>query len=117
NGPAGPQDEFVEIYNPATTPHTVAAGNCAGGGYGVYASAGNGTTSNALPLVCYIPNGTIIPAGGYYLCTGATYSLTSLGRNGGAAGATSAGDAPIGCGGSCRADIPNDAGLALVDVG
>jgi len=117
NGPAGPQDEFVEIYNPSATPHTVAAGNCAGGGYGVYATAGNGTTSNSVSLVCQIPNGTVIPAGGYYLCTGATYSLSNLGRNGGAAGATSVGDAPIGCGGNCTADIPHDAGLALMNVG
>jgi len=116
NGPGGPQDEFVEIYNPGTTAHTVASGNCAGGGYGVYASAGNGTTSNSISLACQIPNGTVIPAGGYYLCTGATYSLGNLGRNGGAAGATSVGDAPIGCGGQCTADIPNDAGLALINL-
>jgi uncharacterized repeat protein (TIGR01451 family) len=116
NGPAGSQDEFVEIYNPSTTAHTVAAGNCTGG-YSVVATAGNGTTSNGVTQVCAIPNGTIIPAGGYYLCTGATYSLRNLGRNGGAAGATAVGDSPIGCGGSCTNDIPNDAGLALVDVG
>lgn len=115
NGPAGPTDEFVEIYDPGITAHTVAAGNCTGG-YGVYASTGNGNTSNLAPLVCYIPNGTVIPAGGYYLCAGATYSLTSLGRNGGAAGATSIGDAPIGCGGQCVNDIANDAGLALMNV-
>jgi hypothetical protein len=116
NGPGGPQDEFVEIFNPSTTDHTVASGNCAGGGYGVFVSAGNGTNSNNVSLVCQIPNGTVIPAGGYYLCTGATHSLSNLGRNGGAAGATSVGDAPIGCGGSCVADIPNDAGLALMNV-
>ncbi len=116
NGPAGPLDEFVEIFNPSTTAHTVASGNCAGGGYGVYASAGNGTNSNSVSLVCQIPNGTVIPAGGYYLCTGATYSLSNLGRNGGAEGATSVADAPIGCGGSCVADIRDDAGLALLNV-
>jgi hypothetical protein len=116
NGPAGPTDEFVEIFNPGTTAHTVASGNCAGGGYGVYASAGNGSTSNSEALVCSIPNGTIIPAHGYYLCTGATYSLGNLGRNGGPAGATAVGDAPIGCGGLCSANIPNDAGLALMNV-
>ncbi len=116
NGPAGPLDEFVEIFNPSPTAHTVASGNCAGGGYGVYASSGNGTTSNAAPLVCYIPNGTVIPAGGYYLCTGAAYSLSNLGRNGGAEGATSVSDAPIGCNGLCSPSIPDDAGLALMNV-
>ncbi|MEK6281956.1 MAG: Ig-like domain repeat protein [Acidobacteriota bacterium] len=110
NGPAGPQDEFVEIHNPSTSPHTVASGNCGGGGYGVYASMGNGTPSNDANLVCSIPNGTVIPAGGYYLCTGATYSLGNLGMNGGPGGATSAGDATL------IADIPNDAGLALMNV-
>jgi DNA/RNA endonuclease G (NUC1) len=115
NGPAGPQDEFIEVHNPTQTPHTVASGNCNGGGYGVYASAGNGTTSNTATLVCYIPNGTVIPAGGYYLCTGVTYSLNNLGRNGGAAGATATGDAPIGCGGTCGANIPDDAGVALMN--
>jgi uncharacterized repeat protein (TIGR01451 family) len=116
NGPGGAQDEFVEIYNPSTTDHTVASGNCGGGGYGVFASAGNGTNSNTVSMVCQIPNGTVIPAGGYYLCTGATYSLSNLGRNGGAEGATSVSDAPIGCGGSCVANIPDDAGLALLNV-
>jgi hypothetical protein len=115
NGPAGPQDEFVEIYNPSPLPHTVASGNCNGGGYGVYASAGNGTASNTATMVCYIPNGTVIPAGGYYLCTGVTYSLNNLGLNGGAAGATATGDAPIGCGGTCGTNIPDDAGLVLIN--
>ncbi|HYJ86395.1 MAG TPA: hypothetical protein VEW46_10085 [Pyrinomonadaceae bacterium] len=116
NGPNGPTDEFVEIYNPGTTAHVVASGNCTGG-YSVVASAGNGTTSNAVLQVCRIPNGTVIPAGGYYLCTGSAYSLNNRGLNGGPEGATAIGDAPIGCGGSCIGDIPNDAGLALLDVG
>lgn len=109
-------DEFVEIYNPATIAHMVASGNCTGG-YSVVASAGNGTSSNAVLQVCQIPNGTVIPAGGYYLCTGSAYSLNNRGLNGGPQGATAVGDAPIGCGGSCTGDIPTDAGLALLDVG
>lgn len=116
NGPAGPLDEFVEIYNPLTIPHTVASGNCGGGGYGIWASAGNGTTANSASLVCQIPNGTVIPAGGYYLCTGVNYSLKNLGRNGGVEGATAIGDTPIGCNGQCSADIRDDAGLALMNV-
>ncbi len=116
NGPGGPNDEFVEIHNPASTSHVVATGNCTGG-YSVISSAGNGTTSNGTLQVCQIPNGTVIPAGGYYLCTGTSYSLNQLGFNSGAAGATSVGDVPIGCGGSCSPNIPDDAGLALIDVG
>jgi len=42
--------------------------------------------------------------------------LNNLGRNGGAEGATAVGDAAIGCNGQCNADIPNDAGLALMNV-
>ncbi len=116
NGPGGPTDEFVEIYNPSAEEYVVATGNCTGG-LSVVASAGNGTTSNAVLQVCHIPNGTVIPAGGYYLCTGATYSLNSLGLNSGQDAANAVGDTPIGCGGSCTGDIPNDAGLALLDVG
>lgn len=116
NGPAGPTDEFVEIYNPSAEEYVVASGNCTGG-LSVIASAGNGTTSNATLQVCHIPNGTVIPAGGYYLCTGATYSLNSLGLNSGPDAANAVGDAPIGCEGACAGDIPNDSGLALLDVG
>jgi CSLREA domain-containing protein/uncharacterized repeat protein (TIGR01451 family) len=116
NGPRRATDEFIEIFNPTDETYTVATGNCTGG-LAVFSSAGNGTTSNAVEVVCQIPNGTHIPARGYFLCTGATYSLGNLGRNGGVAGATATGDAPIGCGGACRSDIPDDAGLALLDVG
>lgn len=116
NGPRGAQDEFVELFNPTDEEYTVATGNCTGG-LAVFASAGNGTTSNAVQMVCQIPNGTQIPARGYYLCTGITYSLNNLGLNGGLGGGNATGDAPIGCAGSCTDDIPNDSGLALIDVG
>ncbi len=116
NGPRRATDEFIEIFNPTDEIYTVATGNCTGG-IAVFSSAGNGTASNAVDIVCQIPNGTQIAARGYFLCTGATYTLNNLGLNGGAAGATSTGDAPIGCGGTCRGDIPDDAGLALLDVG
>ncbi|MEK6283035.1 MAG: PKD domain-containing protein [Acidobacteriota bacterium] len=108
NGPGGMDDEFVEIFNPSSSTHIVASVN--GSGYGVFASAGNGTTSNDLSLACRIPDGTVIPARGYFLCAGASYSLGNLGRNGGVAGATAVGDAAI------LVDIPNDAGLALFNV-
>lgn len=47
--------------------------------------------------------------------SGTGYTLADLGRNGGSS--TAEGDAPIGCNGTCTADIPNDAGLALINVG
>jgi uncharacterized repeat protein (TIGR01451 family) len=116
NGPKRAQDEFVEVFNPTDEIYTVATGNCTGG-LAVFASAGNGTNSNSVTMVCQIPNGTEIPARGYFLCTGVTYSLRNLGLNGGAAGQTAKGDAPIGCNGQCLDNIPDDAGVALLDVG
>ena len=65
-GPNGANDEFIEIYNNIGADHTVVAAS--GTGYGVAAS--DGTTR------CTIPNGTVIPAGGHYLCTNSVgYSL------------------------------------------
>jgi uncharacterized repeat protein (TIGR01451 family) len=116
NGPRRATDEFIEIFNPTDEIYTVATGNCTGG-LAVFSSAGNGTTSNTVEMVCRIPNGTQIPARGYFLCTGEAYSLNNLGLNGGPAGATSTGDAAIGCGGACKSELPDDAGLALLDVG
>src|SRR5262245_14028423 len=58
-GPNGANDEFIEIYNNSGADHTVAA--LSGTGYGVAAS--DGTTR------CSIPNGTVIPNRGHYLCT------------------------------------------------
>jgi hypothetical protein len=87
-GPNGANDEFIEIYNDNGADHTVAASS--GTGYGVAAS--DGTTR------CSIPNGTIIPARGHYLCANSVgYSLASY----------AAGDATY------ATDIPDNAGIAL----
>ena len=94
-GPSGANDEFVEIYNDSGADHTVAA--ISGSGYGLAAS--DGTTR------CSIPNGTIIPARGHYLCTNSVaYSLGSYPSGN---GTTATGDATY------ATDIPDNAGIAL----
>src|SRR4029450_13037127 len=87
-GPSGAQDEFIEIYNDSGADHTVAA--ISGAGYAIAASDG--------VVRCTIPNGTVIPARGHWLCTNsATYSL----------GGAAAGD------GTYVTDNPDNAGIAL----
>ncbi len=87
-GPSGANDEFVEIYNASGAAHTVSASS--GAGYGVVASDGT--------LRCTIPNGTVIPDRGHYLCTNsAAYSLSG----------NATGDATY------ATDIPDNAGIAL----
>jgi predicted extracellular nuclease len=67
DGPGGPNDEFIEIYNNTNIAHTVAASD-ASAGYGIAASDG--------VLRCTIPNGTVIPARGHFLCVNSVgYSL------------------------------------------
>ncbi len=61
-GPAGPRDEFVELYNPSSAPLTVSTTDGSDGW--ALAFSANGTTATALAT---IPNGTTIPAGGHYL--------------------------------------------------
>ena len=94
-GPNGANDEFIEIYNNIGADHTVTA--LSGTGYGVAAS--DGTTR------CSIPNGTVIPAGGHYLCVNSVgYSLASYPAGN---GTTATGDATY------TTDIPDNAGIAL----
>jgi hypothetical protein len=94
-GPNGANDEFIEIYNNSGADHTVTAAS--GTGYGVAAS--DGTTR------CSIPNGTVIPNRGHYLCTNSVgYSLASYPSGN---GTTATGDATY------TTDIPDNAGIAL----
>ena len=87
-GPSGANDEFVEIYNDSNSAHTVAASSGTG-----YAVAASDTTTR-----CTIPNGTVIPAHGHYLCTNSVaYSLSG----------NATGDATY------TTDIPDNAGIAL----
>src|SRR5262249_47769693 len=95
HGPGGPQDEYIEIYNSSASDHTVAAAS--GTGYGIAAS--DGLTR------CSIPNGTVIPNRGHYLCVNsAGYSVGSYPAG---SGATATGDA------SYTTDIPDNAGIAI----
>ncbi len=94
-GPNGANDEFVEIYNNTNAAHIVTAAS--GTGYGLAAS--DGLTR------CSIPNGTVIPARGHYLCNNSVgYSLAAYPAGN---GTTATGNATY------TTDIPDNAGIAL----
>lgn len=94
-GPNGLNDEFIEIANVSGADHTVSA--LSGSGYGIAAS--DGTTR------CTIPNGTVIPNKGHYLCVNSVgYSLASYPAGN---GTVATGDATY------TTDIPDNAGIAL----
>ena len=91
-GPSGANDEFVEIYNNSGADHTVSDSG-AGSGYAVAASDGVAR--------CVIPNGTVIPNRGHYLCTNSVaYSLSG----------NATGNATY------TTDIPDNAGIALFNT-
>jgi subtilisin-like proprotein convertase family protein len=94
-GPSGANDEFIEIYNHSGADHTVAASS--GTGYGVAAS--DGTTR------CTIPNGTVIPDRGHYLCVNSV--AYSIGAYPAGSGTTATGNATY------TTDIPDNAGIAI----
>jgi hypothetical protein len=98
-GPNGANDEFIEIYNSSGAQLTVQSAD-GSAGYAVGAADGI--------IRCTLPNGTVIPAGGHYLCTNSVgYSLTSYpGGN----GTTATGDATY------TTDIPDNAGIALFNT-
>src|SRR5262245_54066249 len=94
-GPNGANDEFIEIYNNSNADHTVTS--LSGTGYGVAAS--DGVTR------CSIPNGTIIPSRGHFLCINSVgYSLASYPAG---SASTATGNA------SYTTDIPDNAGIAI----
>lgn len=84
-GPGGVADEFIEIYNDFGADHTVAASS--GTGYAIAASDGI--------VRCTIPNGTVIPARGHFLCVNSVgYSLSTYpSGNNGVSATTATGDA------------------------
>ncbi|MEY2550640.1 MAG: hypothetical protein QOG12_784 [Verrucomicrobiota bacterium] len=67
SGPAGTRDEFVELYNPSSSPLTVSTID-GSTGWALAASADGATFT---PLAA-IPNGTTIPSHGHYLLTNRT---------------------------------------------
>ena len=96
-GPNGLNDEFIELYNNSGADHTVAGG---GTGYAVAASDGVAR--------CVIPNGTVIPNRGHYLCVNSVgYSLASHPAGN---GTTATGDATY------TTDIPDNAGIAIFNT-
>lgn len=96
-GPNGANDEFIEIYNNSGADHTVA-----GGGTGYAVAASDGTAR------CVIPNGTVIPNRGHYLCVNSVgYSLASYPAGN---GTTATGDATY------TTDIPDNAGIAMFNT-
>ena len=95
-GPNGANDEFVEIYNNSNNAVNVQA-NDGSGGYAVAAS--DGVTRFV------IPNGTIIPARGYFL--GVNSLAYSLANYPAGSGTTANGDATY------TLNINDNAGIAL----
>src|SRR4029079_10020598 len=88
--PNGRHDAFIERSNNSGADHTVAGGGT------VYAvAASNGVAR------CVIPNGTVIPNRGHYLCTNSVaYSLSG----------NATGNATY------TTDIPDNAGIALFNT-
>jgi hypothetical protein len=96
-GPNGANDEFIELYNNSGADHTVA-----GGGTG-YAVAASDSVAR-----CVVPNGTVIPNRGHYLCVNSVgYSLASYPAGN---GTTATGDATY------TTDIPDNAGIAIFNT-
>jgi hypothetical protein len=98
-GPNGANDEFIEIYNNSGADHTVTAAVTDGSDDGYAVAASNGVAR------CVIPNGTVIPNRGHYLCVNSVgYSLASYPAGN---GTTATGDATY------TTDIPDNAGIAI----
>jgi len=98
-GPNGANDEFIEIYNSSGAQLTVQSAD-GSAGYAVGAADGI--------IRCTIPNGTVIPAGGHYLCVNSVgYSLASYPAGD---GTTATGNA------SYTTDIGDNVGIALFNT-
>ncbi|HSB28047.1 MAG TPA: hypothetical protein VLE19_09330 [Pyrinomonadaceae bacterium] len=99
SGPSGPSDEFVELYNTTGAPLIVQSVDDSAG-LGVFASDGI--------LRCVVPNNTVIPINGHYLCAnGVSVGAPGMRRP---AQASFAPDQFI------NLDIPTNAGIALFNT-
>ncbi len=68
-GPNGANDEYIEIYNNSESAHVVSSSD-GSAGYSIAASDGVAR--------CVIPNGTVIPGRGHFLCANiVAYSLSA----------------------------------------
>jgi hypothetical protein len=106
-GPQGARDEFIELFNPGPAAVLV---NTSDNSDGWAVASNNGTTTTILAV---IPNGTIIPAGGYFLLADnpdgsngptVTYSLGGYSANG-----VRGADSDLGF----HNDIPDTGGIAI----
>jgi hypothetical protein len=102
-GSAGANDEFIELYNTQNLPLTVTSSD---------GSAGLGVAASDGTLRCTVPNTTVIPARGHFLCANNTpttgYSLGSYpSGNNGTSATTATPDATY------TTDIPDNVGIAL----
>lgn len=104
-GPNGKFDEFVKLYNNSNSDYTVQATDSSAG-YGLVALSG---AVNTLSLThrFTVPNGTVIPAHGFYLGALANTGLPQ--QNGYSLSAYAAPDVVYGT------DIDDDRGIALFD--
>jgi hypothetical protein len=72
---SGARNEYIELYNPGTTPLLV---NSTDGSDGWSVASNNGTTTTG---VAVIPNGTIVPAKGHLLITDNVESAAAAAAN------------------------------------
>jgi subtilisin-like proprotein convertase family protein len=98
-GPSGANDEFIETMNISDVPYEIGSFD-GSSGFGLFASDGT--------LRCAIPNGTVIPAYGHFLCANSV--AYSIGGYPSGDGNTATPDATY------TTDIPDNAGVALFAV-
>lgn len=101
-GVNGANDEFIEIYNVSSSNLTVSTTD-GSAGFAIVASDGI--------VRCTIPNATIIPGRGHYLCANNTTTTGySLGSYPAGSGSTATPNATF------TTDIPDNAGLAIFNT-